>query len=316
MTDVFALIFVAVVFAIILFPLLDSKANRDLGLGLEDANPEKQWEDERARLIDLMHDNDIALAEGRIDATLHTDVSGRLTAEANLVVDRLRKMRPQGQDSTVSRSRPISGAFSVLSAVVVVGAAAGVHLVANSNDLNMTVSPHATGEIPLASDNAAAPDSAMAPLGPDGAPDIAEMVGRLEERVYNGDPDESDIEMLLRSYRVLERGDDAMEVLTIAADRFPRNVDFKMMLLRGRLQDPEFDPSDALSRTVDAVLKQQPDLLEAHWYRGLIQARRGRHEAARETLMNLRPKLSANPRAAGAVDALLAQLNATTQPAN
>lgn len=316
MADLFALILVVVVLAGILLPMLNPKANHELGSGLEDTDPARQWEGERARLIEQLQDNDIALAEGRIDAAQHDDTSNRLTVEANRVVDRLRRMRPLVQSPHMPQSRRAGGAVSLLSAAVVVTAAVGVHLAANQRDLNMAVSPHASGAIPLAAETDGMPDMAMVPVGPDGAPNIAEMVGRLEERVHNGAPTETDIEMLLRSYRVLQRGDDAMEVLQIAADRFPRNVSFKMMLLRARLQDPDFDPDVELSLTVESVLEQQPDLLEAHWYRGLIQARQGQHEAAKETLQNLRPKLSANPRAAGAVDALLAQLETTTQPAN
>ncbi|AAV97329.1 hypothetical protein SPOA0195 (plasmid) [Ruegeria pomeroyi DSS-3] len=316
MADIFTLILVTTVFAGILLPLLRPGSDRDLGAGLEDTDPSKQWEAERARLIEQMQDNDIALAEGRIGVVLYGDTSSRLTAEANRFVDRLRKMRPLVQRPGSPQSRSTGDGISFLSAAAVVVAALGVHFAANVNDLDMTVSPHATGAIPLAAASDEVRDPVMASLGPDGAPNIAEMVGRLEERVYDGNPTEDDIQMLLRSYRVLERGEDAIEVLQIAAERFPGNVQFKMMLLRGRLQDPEFDPSEDLVRTVETVLQQEPDLLEAHWYRGLIQARQGRHEAARETLMTLRPKLSANPRAAGAVDALLAQLETTTQSDN
>ena len=48
-------------------PMFRAGANRSLGTGKEDDSPVRRWQEEKDRLTAQLRDNDLALAEGRID---------------------------------------------------------------------------------------------------------------------------------------------------------------------------------------------------------------------------------------------------------
>jgi cytochrome c-type biogenesis protein CcmH/NrfG len=281
------------------------------GEGMEVSQAEDIWQNEKVRLLDLVRENDIALVENRISTDQHEEIALQLSEEAEVVVDRLRQLRSYTVDNedvvTTTTAIPLS-----IGSLMVVGVTAfAVTLTANVNNIDLSVSPHMTGQIPLDKNSQAmSSPSGMPPMtADDETPDIEAMVARLEERVYSETPTEKDIRMLLRSYRVLERGEDAIYVLGLASDQFPDNVEFKMMFLRGSLQQPDFESSEELTAVVEDVIRLQPNLYEAHWYRGLLLAKQGRVDDARETLTWLRPRIVELPEAIRAVDSLLAELS-------
>ena len=303
-------LFITVLFAVSR-PLIWGPPPEAGGEGLEVSQAGDLWHNEKNRLLDLVRENDLALIESRIDAQHHEEVALQLSEEAEVVVDRLRQIRSHFADPSDGNQRRIMLPFSAGGLIAVGLAAFGINIAASVNDIDMTISPHATGQIPIEDGQA---DNLLPPVMPsmmeDGeTPDIEAMVARLEERVYGDEPTEDDIRMLLRSYRVMERSEDALYVLGLAGAQFPDNVEFKMLFLRGMLQQPDFEPSTELVTAVDDVIRLQPELYEAHWYRGLLQAREGKLADARKTLMWLRPRLAERPDAMRAVDSLLAELS-------
>ena len=311
MFEILAAILCLLILLVVAKPLIWGSKLEPEGVGLEVNQAEKLWHNEKERLLDLVRENDIALVENRIEVVQHEEVALQLSEEAAVVVDRLRQLRSHTVEDaelpTGKMALPVS-----LTGVVVVGVAALlVTTMADVNDIDLSVSPHASGQIPLEPGaGTMAGETLTPPMLADGeTPDIEAMVARLEERVYGGEPSEDDIRMLLRSYRVLERGDDAIYVLEQASGQFPDNVEFKMMLLRGTLQQPDFETTPELVGAVDDVIRLHPNHYEAHWYRGLLLAKQGKLDDARKTLIWLRPRIAERPDAIRAVDSLLAELS-------
>lgn len=290
-------------------PLL-ARETRALGRGLEDDSPLRRWEAERARLIAQLHDNDLALAEGRVDTSAHADIAARLGAEAERAVSTLRGLRSEfSRPPPEAAMRPglFGSAFALLA---VLGFALGAQHLARWQDIDLVGSPHADGRIPL---DAAAPRTAAGPvIGADGAPDIGAMVARLEARVAEGDASAEDIKMLLRSYDTLGRQDAARDLLDDALARWPGDPDFQIGWLRAHIAAPEtLDPAMALP-VADRLIAALPDLAEARWYRGLLLVRLGRADDARRELMWLAPRLLEGSPAAQAVAGLLTEIEAGT----
>ncbi|MFQ5623980.1 MAG: tetratricopeptide repeat protein [Paracoccaceae bacterium] len=143
------------------------------------------------------------------------------------------------------------------------------------------------------------------------APDIAEMVARLEQRVAEGDPSEADFAMLLRSYRALERVDEAAELALTASTRFPDNADFRMLRLRLVMDMTGAGAPDdeALLQEVEAALAKTPESKEARWYRATLMLRLDRPDAARSDLEWLAAKIDAENPVGARVRELLAELD-------
>src|SRR5690606_2575150 len=74
-------------------PLFRSSANRPLGTGMEDDSPIRRWQEEKDRLTAQLRDNDLALAEGRVDAAAHSTIASRLAVDAEHALTRLREAR-------------------------------------------------------------------------------------------------------------------------------------------------------------------------------------------------------------------------------
>lgn len=323
---IWAAILAALVLAAVLWPILRGRGEA-LGVGQEDDGPVRRWQAERARLIAQLRDNDLALAEGRLDTETHRMNAIRLGAEAEAAVAALRGARAELETGGIApRVRP-HPLLAPASLAVVAALTLGAAQMARLQDIDLTGSPHADGRVPLdvagvmpAADAAALPPvigsdgkpdigAALPPvIGADGTPDIGAMVARLEARVATGEAGAEEIAMLLRSYDTLGRMDDARAVLADAVRRFPEHPDFLLGFLRAEIDAPDgADPAIALP-VAERLIAQMPELLEARWYRSLLLIRAERSDEARSELMWMTPQLPADSPAARAVAELLAEL--------
>lgn len=310
---IFAICLVLLGTAFALMPLFTPAANRALGLGVESREPVERWQKEKNRLTGQLRDNDMALAEGRIDETTHDRNNRRLAAEADATLIALRRARDAFQAGSVAQTHLPGRITSALTALCVFVAAFAVSGVASLSDVDFTTSPHADGRIPLDQDDATvaaagASGAPMMPLNADGAPDVEAMVARLEARVWDGAASPEDFRMLLRSYGVLGREADAPDVLKAAADQYPGDLEFRMGYLRMVVEAPDAPPAEELLAEVNGVLEQVPDMAEARWYRGLLNLRLGHPDAARRDLEWLVVRLKPDQPAAQKVRTLLSEL--------
>lgn len=304
---VLALAMLAAALAALAVPLF-GPAPAPLGLGLEDAAPVARWEGERARLVAAMRDNDLALAEGRLDSAVHQSTASRLAAEAERVLSRLRAARGQFQTpvqvAEIAPRKALSH-LAVMGLVLVVAVLSA--RAAGWQDINLVGSPHADGSIPL--------EGAVPPMATgEGMPDIGAMVAGLEARVAQGDATAEEIKMLLRSYDTLGRLADARPVLQGALARFPADPEFRLGWLRLVVSLPE--PGDAAGALTlaDGLIAEIPDLLEARWYRSLLLVGAARRDEALAELRGMAPLLPADSPAGRAVAGLIADLETLPVP--
>lgn len=301
--SVIAFVLCAAAVAVVVGPLMRRRANLPLGAGLEDDSPVRRWQEEKDRLTGQLRDNDLALAEGRIDPARHSATATRLAGEAEHALARLREVR--GALAPAYAASPASERRWTVALVAgcVVAATYGVHAVASRGDIDMTRSPHG--------DMAASPrpDDAPAgmPVGADGVPDIGAMVARLEARIESGDYAPDDVAMLLRSYRVLGRDGDRL--LDEAAGKFPDDVQIRLAFIDAALAGTDADRLARAETMVSELMAASPDLAEARWYRALFLVRHGDLDAARAELRALAPLVAGNPQAADAVRTLLSRID-------
>lgn len=289
------------VIALVASPLFRGAANRTLGRGKEDDSPIRLWQEEKDRLTGQLRDNDLALAEGRVDAREHDTVAARLAAEADHALVRLRQAREGLTPAAAETARPVRAWRAAAGALLVLAIAYGAHSFASLGDIDMT--PHAN-----AGGQATAAGTGM-PLGADGAPDIGAMVARLEARVETGDYTPDDAAMLLRSYNTLSREADGKALLEKALQKFPDDVRFKLTFIDVALSGSDPAMAAQAQAMVDAMLKVDPGLPEARWYHSLFLIRQGDLETARKELRELQPMVASNKEAADAVASLLARLD-------
>lgn len=300
---------VAAVFIAVSRPFF-GRAPAPLGRGQEDDAPVRRWETERARLIAAMRDNDLALAEGRLDPATREATAARLAEEAERVLARLRAAR--GQFAPVADPDLGAGragvAWPVAALALTVALGVGMAQMARWQDIDLTGSPHADGRVPLG--NAMPGEVATLPpvMGADGAPDIAAMVARLETRVAEGDAAADEIKMLLRSYDTLGRLEEASAVLDAALIRFPDDPELQLGWLRAAISLSRIeDPARGLEIAA-RLIAADPDLLEARWYRSLLLVADDRPLEARAELLHMAPRLPEDSPARNAVIALIAEL--------
>lgn len=296
-----------------------------LGRGLEDDAPVVRWEAERARLIAAMRDNDLALAEGRLDTATHQATAARLSAEAEAVLKRLRAARGQFEPPPEAAAARPQRLASALGLALVLLAALGIARMASWQDLDLAVNPHENGNIPLDESQLAAgppaegppagapviagPPVGIPPLDADGAPDVGAMVGRLEARVAQGDASADEVKMLLRSYDTLGRMADARQVLEAALPRFPDDTELQLAWLRAVISLPREGDADRALPVADSLIAAMPDLLEARWYRALLLVQEGRRDEARAELSWMHPQLPPESAVERAVAQLIARLS-------
>lgn len=293
----------AALVALVAAPLLRRSANLPLGTGIEDDGPVRRWREEKDRLIAQLRDNDLALAEGRVDASVHTTIASRLAHDAETALARLRDARAELAPDPAHEPSWIGRWPTFFAGLAVIALTWGAHVVSSRSDVDMTRSPHADGSIPLPA------DAAGMPVGADGAPDIGAMVARLEARVEAGDYTPQDAAMLLRSYRVVGREDDAAALLAKARQAHPRDVGLMLAQAERLIGDPAPESAERAAAVIAEALAAEPDLAEALWYRSLLMVRQGRLDEARRELDRLAPRVAGNPQAAEAVRGLRARID-------
>ncbi|MGB3274217.1 MAG: tetratricopeptide repeat protein [Xanthobacteraceae bacterium] len=330
------LILCALAATVVLLPLWLRSADGPLGRGADGDEPERQWQNEKDRLVGELRDLDRAFAEGRIDAAIHGRQSAILSADAERALKRLRQARASttaGDTLHVPRRYPVAAAAA---AVLLFGISGGAVMLSVRGDIVRGTSPHADGRIPLpaaqANANAAAPAAqgssqvtaqgssqvtaqAAAPAAPagmpttaDGAPDIGAMVQRLEARVQGGEPTVEEMLMLGRSYRALGRTDDAIAVLKRAAERDAR-ADTLFAYGEVLFRDGGEARLDEAAAVFDRLLAQAPRMPEALWYKSLTLVKRHKVDEARGILRDLKGLVVGNQDATRAVGELLAVLD-------
>ncbi len=297
-----ALALAVVVVALVASPLFRGAANRTLGRGKEDDSPIRLWQEEKDRLTGQLRDNDLALAEGRLDVREHDAVAMRLAAEADHALVRLRQAREGLTPAAPGTARPVRAWRAAAGAVLVLAVAYGAHAFASLGDIDMTRHAAADGQPAVGSEGGM-------PVGANGAPDIGAMVARLEARVESGDYTVDDAAMLLRSYGTLGREADAKALLDKALKTFPDDVNFKLTFVDAALSGTDPAMATEAQAMVEAMLKVEPDLPEARWYRSLFLVRQGDLESARKELHALQPLVAGNKEASDAVANLLARLD-------
>ncbi|PKQ11257.1 MAG: hypothetical protein CVT70_15280 [Alphaproteobacteria bacterium HGW-Alphaproteobacteria-1] len=275
---------------------------RPLGRGLEDDAPLHRWESERTRLIGQLQDNDMALAEGRVTPAAHAATATRLGEEAEAVMDRLRAARRAF--APTEHAPPPGRAGTALALVATAALTVGSAYLARWQDIDLVGSPHADGRVPIDIAGAMPADGGLGA----GAPDIGAMVAGLEARVAEGGASADEIKMLLRSYDTLGRIEEARAVLDAAIERFPNDPEFRLGWLRAAVSVPQPDDGARALALAEGLIAEMPDLLEAHWYRGLYLIEADRTDEARNALMWLAPRLPAESPAHRAVAARLEAL--------
>ena len=297
-----ALALAAITIALVASPLFRSAANRTLGRGKEDDSPIRLWQEEKDRLTGQLRDNDLALAEGRLDSREHDAIAARLAAEADHALVRLRQAREGLTPAAAETARPVRAWRAAAGAGLVLALAYGAHAFASLGDIDMT-HPAASGE------QAAAGADAGMPVGADGAPDIGAMVARLEARVATGDYTPDEAAMLLRSYGALGREADAKALLANARKAFPDDVSLRLAFVDAALSGSDPAMAAEAQAMVEAMLGVAPGMPEARWYRSLFMVRQGDIEGARRELHALQPLIAGNKEATEAVASLLARLD-------
>lgn len=330
------LILCALAATAVLLPLWLRSADGPLGRGADGDEPERQWQNEKDRLVGELRDLDRAFAEGRIDEVIHDRQRAALSADAERALERLRQARASttaGDALHVPRRYPVAAAAA---AVLLFGVSGGAVMLSARGDIVRGTSPHADGRIPLpaaqanataappvaqgapqAAAQAAAQASAQAaapavpagmPTTADGAPDIGAMVQRLEARVQGGEPTVEEMLMLGRSYRALGRSDDAIAVLKRAAEREAR-TDTLFAYGEVLFRDGGEARLDEAAAVFDRLLAQAPRMPEALWYKSLTLVKRHKVDEARGILRDLKGLVVGNQDATRAVGELLAVLD-------
>src|SRR5690606_34334743 len=142
-----ALALAVVVVALVASPLFRGAANRTLGRGKEDDSPIRLWQEEKDRLTGQLRDNDLALAEGRVDAREHDVVAARLAAEADHALVRLRQAREGLTPAASEAMRPVQAWRAAGGALLVLALAYGAHAFASFGDIDMTRHADAGGQV-------------------------------------------------------------------------------------------------------------------------------------------------------------------------
>ena len=133
-----SLVLCIAVVALTASPLFRKSANQPLGMGREDDSPIRRWQEEKDRLTAQLRDNDMALAEGRIDAPAHSATASRLAADADHALSRLRQAREGLTPVVAETARRAHYTTAAAGAVLVLALAYGVNAFASLGDIDMT----------------------------------------------------------------------------------------------------------------------------------------------------------------------------------
>ena len=281
---------------VVLMPLWSRRADRKLGFGIETNDISKQWEAEKDRLLQEQHDLDLALLEGRISKDAHDDEREQVVKDAERALSRLRDARSiaeKEKERPKRKPRVYHFAGSLLAGFVIL-ATGMVTFYLNGQDVVRQIAPK------------------IATKSPDKQPtqaDIAKMVEGLEQRVKAGSSSQKEQLMLARSFLVLGRRVDAIELYNKIHTADEKNIQAVMAL--GELY---FTSKDKVEQTqalefFEKVLALSPDKPEALWYKSLALVRERRLGEARTVLQRLKDVAPDNKQAQAAVSQLLTELD-------
>ncbi|MBU2581989.1 MAG: hypothetical protein KJ622_09745 [Alphaproteobacteria bacterium] len=307
----------------VVFPLLssafdalpDPEGDANNGAGL--------WQQEKDRLVREMVALDFAVAEDRLSEDDYIEQRNRLMSEAQEAVTRA--SRPRIADDPPKATPGIYPGLAISLALMLVVGATAFTLMLDGNDIRRDTNPHADGRVPLPAPTAGfgtPPAFENAAQGPQNEnmqtpvqaaadlPDVGAMVAKLEARVKTGKVGVDDIVMLARSYLVMNREKESMELYRRAVSMAPSDSKLKLVVASALIRSSqESDRTDGQT-IVDGILSREPEKPEALWLKsiGFIQ----RHEIApaRQTLAKLAVLVVDNPEAKAAVAGLLQQIEA------
>jgi len=269
------------------------------------------WKQEKDRLVAEMVALDVALSEGRIDQSDHSEQRNRLMTEAEDAAASLGKSRA-AETATPPAPKSYKWVAIAVAAVVLLGAGSASVLL-NQNDVKTAENPHANGSIPLPTTAAGAPPGNAGPAAgamadANGAPDIAAMVAKLESRVKEGNPTVDDVIMLARSYRVLNRDEESITLYRKAQAMTPDDPAIKLVLASALVRSDNDGYRSEGEKIVDGILSSDPKKPEALWLKSIGQVRRHEIEDAKKTLTQLSGIVPENSEAKNAVTGLLKEL--------
>lgn len=301
------------------YPLLKPEADRYRGEGQEADDRVAVWTQEKNRLVGDMVALDVAYSEARISDEDYNAQRSLVMSEAEKAAARLGELRSSsGSGAATSRTYPRL-AWGFASLVIICGTALTVLL--NDLDKRSDVNPHANGSIPLPANTTAGGASAAgprqagagggsgAPVHADGTPDVGAMVARLEARVKGADASVDDIIMLARSYRVLNREADLLDLYRKAQAMAPQDDALKLVLASALIRSESDANRQEGEKVVDGILQKEPKKPEALWLKSLGLIHRHEIVQARDTLNELTQLVGENADAKKAVNELLASLS-------
>lgn len=302
------------------FPLLCASSDTN-DADLDAASSQSPWREEKDRLVREMVALDVAVAEGRISHEECFEQRGHLMAEAeeaaarssqNRLSDEFRPARP----STYPRLA------LVLVMTLLIGVTATTILL-DSNDIKRGSNPHANGSIPLPTPIATSEKNSattgrlgeaasMTSSRAGTAPDIGAMVAGLEKRVAAGNVTVDEIIMLARSYRVLNREAEAIDLYRRAHSMAAQDQTVSLVVASALIHSSqEKDRSDG-AVIIDRVLSSEPEKPEALWLKSLGFIQKHEIEPARKILEKLVLLVENNPAAKAAVASMIDQIDAAT----
>ncbi len=296
----------AITLFVVAGPLWRRRADKALGRGVETDEPTRRWATEKDRLIAEQRALDLTLARGEISEAIHGQERALLQQEATRALDQLRRARTATptDPGTQRRPRTYPLAAAALAAAVVISSAALTNYLAQQ-DMRRDVSPHADGGPPAGE------------TGADG-PDVAAMVAQLESKVTEAGDGATvgDLLMLARSYRVIDRKDEAIALYRRVLAVDARNITAVMALGAMLLNSPQQAERAEAGRQIKTALSLSPGLPEALWLKSLWLMRSHKMAEAKTLLQELLPKVAGDPTARNAVETLLARLaEVETSPA-
>ena len=276
-------------------PLLAAEFDRDPGPGREVGAPPAAGE----ALAEL----DAALAEGKLTAAAHAEETRRLGQR--------QVSAPGGADGAAAVARPHRpAAYPFAAAAGWAGAillTLLVALVVEGMDIRSRVAPDMSALAASGGDSAPVPG--VPPVGEDFVPDIGAMIAGLESRILSGEVVEADIEMLVRSYTVLEREGEVTGFLRDAVDLNPDHP-VLLLALAIRLYGEAGAATDREAEgLLDRLLAADPDRPIGQWYKSLLLARRGETDAALARLRHVQALVAADPTAHSVVTELIERLS-------
>ena len=221
--------------------------------------------------------------------------------------------------ATTASSFPwLAFAFALGASLVIFGISMMLFL--DTSNLAKSGNPHADGRIPLPDKVTTTADTPKADANPDGkvsgahgTPDIGEMVSRLEARVKKPDATVNDIVMLARSYRALNREEEALALYRRARTIEPQNEQLQLVVASALIGAEDEKTHNEGEEVVDAILKTEPEKPEALWLKSLALIHRHEIGTARDTLTKLSGLVGENADAKKAVSELLASLSQSSQ---